>query len=918
MDPLGQQWDAQGTPIQAPQQATSWDANGNPIPAAPAAQHMAAESPKGLIAPGNLDISNRPIIHNAEGTISSEYSASFQDEKGHEVLVPSIVNGRFLTPDGKKPQPGSPQEKAMFQSAWRHYQQTGEHLGIFDNAANADSYAQILHNRSQQPAAPSVTDNPAGEGIYRMIGPDGKQIGVPYSKAKALGKPQGYQFADPAEAQRFMKDYVADPQLNQDLIRIAGDNPGVNLYMGFAKHALRTALGLADIGQAGANRRKQNMQGFDSVSSQDMQPQPSKARDFANEPDQNVEQLAGGTGEDIAEFLTGEKLLTLLPELTGAQKLEAATKLAKMAEKHPLLANALKQGTVAGAQTQVRTGDPVQAGEAAIGTGLISGVAGAAGKLGESVRARVPGTDVVNGETFDTPAPRDLPKASKNQTAGQAAIRTAAQDTARGHLEEANQSRTEPAMRPDRTLPARTGPFEFNLKGLPPEEHTTGDMATRAAEIPRTHTSIPADRAGKTNYSRVGTEPEYIRPGDTVAQRTGRVHVERRIPGAMHSSAPGETPSDTTIGGGGTLTTQDPNVARAHVGNLNELIEGPHFEAFPPEQQQQLLEAREDAQRQLGDYHEQVRSQLPGYGKPQLPQIDIPKELGRIGSYSDTAAVVKKAATDGYDQITDALAFTGHSPQQLTMIRQSYQTAEQKFMAAETPQALHAAEGEIEAAHEQLRQMVSDRIPNAVTLKEFSGLNDSYRNALGLEKFARAVDGSFHGSMSNAQRAYEYAGFDGKQLQGNLDKIIQSMGRGRVDRLVGRDNVDSLLRVAQLNSTNAGRKNWGVVLRNVGQSLAQLPMHTHVGPIAAGGLLGKVTGIGWEAGAFAGWGTAEGMRRLNNLIVTNPQVAKNVLYALDYGARPEKYGPFIASMIQQLQLIAHPKEEQEQNADQAR
>lgn len=108
--------------------------------------YMAESNPRGLVEPGNLPIWNRPIIRNDDGSISSEYSMSREDN-GREVLVPTIVNGRFLTPDGKKPAEGSDAEKAMFDEAWRHYQQTGEHLGKFSNPDYADIYAEKLHNR---------------------------------------------------------------------------------------------------------------------------------------------------------------------------------------------------------------------------------------------------------------------------------------------------------------------------------------------------------------------------------------------------------------------------------------------------------------------------------------------------------------------------------------------------------------------------------------------------------------------------------------------------------------------------------------------------------------------------------------------------------------------------------------------------
>lgn len=102
-----------------------------------------------MLRPGNINLNGRPIIQNADGSHSSEYSVSFGDENGHEVLVPTVVSGKFLTPDGKKPKEGSAAEEAMFKRAWQHYEQTGEQLGVFDNADHADAYAQIVHSRKQ-------------------------------------------------------------------------------------------------------------------------------------------------------------------------------------------------------------------------------------------------------------------------------------------------------------------------------------------------------------------------------------------------------------------------------------------------------------------------------------------------------------------------------------------------------------------------------------------------------------------------------------------------------------------------------------------------------------------------------------------------------------------------------------------------
>lgn len=81
---------------------------------------------------GNIDLNNRMVVMNSDGSISTEQSFSFYDEDtGKEVLIPSVVNGRIVS-----------EEEAI-----DHYYDTGEYLGMFDTPEEADEYAEMLHNR---------------------------------------------------------------------------------------------------------------------------------------------------------------------------------------------------------------------------------------------------------------------------------------------------------------------------------------------------------------------------------------------------------------------------------------------------------------------------------------------------------------------------------------------------------------------------------------------------------------------------------------------------------------------------------------------------------------------------------------------------------------------------------------------------
>ena len=83
----------------------------------------------GMAETGNIDLSKRSVRRNADGSISTVSSISFEED-GKEILIPTISDsGQKLTRD----------------EAIKEYHETGKHLGIFDTPEDATAYAEQLH-----------------------------------------------------------------------------------------------------------------------------------------------------------------------------------------------------------------------------------------------------------------------------------------------------------------------------------------------------------------------------------------------------------------------------------------------------------------------------------------------------------------------------------------------------------------------------------------------------------------------------------------------------------------------------------------------------------------------------------------------------------------------------------------------------
>jgi hypothetical protein len=102
------------------------------------AYRMAFDDAPIPMEPGNIDLNARPVVKNADGSVSTVRSIGVEMD-GKTYLLPTVTDdGRIVSDD----------------EAVELFRQTGKHLGIFRTGQDAEIAAKRLHDQQATQYAP--------------------------------------------------------------------------------------------------------------------------------------------------------------------------------------------------------------------------------------------------------------------------------------------------------------------------------------------------------------------------------------------------------------------------------------------------------------------------------------------------------------------------------------------------------------------------------------------------------------------------------------------------------------------------------------------------------------------------------------------------------------------------------------------
>lgn len=592
--------------------------------------------------------------------------------------------------------------------------------------------------------------------------------------------------------------------------------------------------------------------------------------------EQGFWQHTGGAAELVGELLSplgveeapaeGGRVLSyadrMAQQIKTAKFLEGNPKIAKLAAIGARAVHAaVKGGGEAAAQTYVHSGgNAEQAGEAGAVGGVAAPLAEAAGAGVRGVLGRMAKPAII-----------------------QDAVQDAAQGTVADRLAETNATRTGPTN----ALPPSTGEFEFNIHGTPTTERVEGDISPQPRKKQIGTQYAPGKGSGSQpnvdDYP-LGTfmhgDADPLPPIDDREPFTGPTHKEP-VHQYLTSPKPGSEPAaNDVVGGGGTLTTKDPDVAAAHLASLNKIIGGDDFANMSPAQKSATIAQRDEMQGQMAKYYQHIRATNPFNRQGNFSPVDVEGAIRSTSTPRDAADQLDDAAREVYDHANRV------SGGQWQVLKDHIEDLGKKLSNEPDVPSNRSTRADLAGQISEAKQTMSkilDDPRNGIDQTDASQAKKNFRAGFVLRDLHEAVKPIYGSEEQTGTTTGQYRGFDGNRIGARFEAFLRENPDAR--QTIGQDRIDTLRQVFKANHTLAARKRFGQSVVNVARVMGG-------GAAALGGHK-----VGGYAGAAAAEASYAAIDRVMSGLITNPNAAKNLLFAIDSGARPENYAPIVAKLI---------------------
>lgn len=276
------------------------------------------------------------------------------------------------------------------------------------------------------------------------------------------------------------------------------------------------------------------------------------------------------------------------------------------------------------------------------------------------------------------------------------------------------------------------------------------------------------------------------------------------------------------------------------------------------------------------------------------PIVDVPATVAKVNSFGDAADEVDKAAKAGYDKLNQA---TGG---EFNVVRGEIKTATADMRKAVSPDIRDAAQIRLDNATSRMNELFDDS-DGKIDRKDWQDANDAWRNAKTLRQVHDAVESTFDTDAGFSQRSGTYRGFNGNMLRQKLNRLTQTIGEPELNRVIGRQNLDNLRKVAELTRTNGDRARFGGAVQNVSNWIVNHVTSAAVGGVAGHALHGLPGGIVGAASTEAAYMAA---RKVMQMLATDPKFGQQLTFAVESGARPENYAPLLGQMVRDAEQPA--------------